>query len=75
MSHFVILLKNKREEGKLFGSLRTDPYGITQYIGDTKKEKPVFSKWNMMCAVYPENYPAEEEKETPQTENKQETEQ
>ena len=73
---FVILLKNKREEGKLFGSLKAEPYGITQYIGDTKKEKPVFSKWNMMCAIYPENYPAKDEvQEENSTQNKEETEQ
>ena len=73
---FVILLKNKREEGKLFGSLKAEPYGITQYIGDTKKEKPVFSKWNMMCAIYPENYPAKDEvQEENATQNKEETEQ
>ncbi len=61
---FVVLYRNKRNEGKLFGSLKADEYGITKFIGDTKKEKPVFSKWNMMCAVYPENYPAEDETET-----------
>ena len=77
---FVVLFKNKREEGKLFGSLKAEPYGITQYIGDTKKEKPVFSKWNMMCAIYPENYPTEEQpQEAEQTEeitgSKEETEQ
>ncbi len=67
---FVVLFLNKRKEGKLFGSLKADPYGITQFIGDNKKEKPVFSKWNMMCAVYPENYPAKEEVQEKESEEK-----
>jgi hypothetical protein len=69
---FVILYRNKRNEGKLIGSLRADPYGITNYVGDSKNEKPTFSKWNMMCAVYPENYPTKEEAE--QAEQKAKTE-
>lgn len=73
---FVILYLNKRKEGKLFGSLKTEEYAIVKFIGDTKDEKPKFSKWNMMCAVYPENYPTEtqakEEKEHQEQQKQQE---
>ena len=34
-----------------------EKYGITHFIGDTKDEKPTFDKWNIMCKIYPENYP------------------
>lgn len=51
-----VLVRNKRKEGVLFGSLKGDPYAITQYKGDTKDEIPVKNKINMMCAVYPERY-------------------
>ena len=47
------------------GSLRGEPYGIDEYIGDDKKETAYFDKVNMMCSIYPERYsekPAEEEK-------------
>lgn len=67
---FTILYLNKRKEGKLFGSLKADEYGITQFIGDNKKEKPVYSKWNMMCAVYPENYPTAQETAETEKEDK-----
>ena len=56
---FFVLYRNKRQEGKLFGSLKSEKYGITQFIGDTKDEKPKFDKWNIMCKIYPENYPKE----------------
>lgn len=51
-----VLGRNKRKEGVLFGSLRGDPYAITEYKGDTKGEIPVKNKINMMCAIFPENY-------------------
>ena len=54
---FFVLYRNKRQEGKLFGSLKSEKYGITHFIGDTKDEKPTFDKWNIMCKIYPENYP------------------
>ena len=57
----VLLVLNKKKEGKLFGSLNGDPYGISTYIGDTKDEKPVFNKINLMCKLRPENYQAEEQ--------------
>ena len=68
---FTVLYINKRKEGKLFGSLRGDPYGITKFIGDTKTEKPVFTKLNMMCSVYPENYPAQSVETDENAENKE----
>ena len=64
-----LLWRNKKKEGAYFGSLHRDPYGITAYIGDDKKEIAYLNKVNMMCAIYPENYeqpPTEE----PKTENK-----
>lgn len=73
---FVILYLNKKKEGTLIGSLRSDPYGITRYIGDTKNEKPKLTKINMMCAIYPENYVTEEpEKKGEEPEKEEETEQ
>lgn len=68
-----LLVRNKRKEGVYFGSTHRDPYGITAYIGDDKKEIAYFSKVNMMCAIYPENYqtPPEEKKEK-QTEEREE---
>ena len=65
---FGVLLVNKRKEGSLIGSKRSDPYGITKFIGDTKTEKPKFTKLNMMCSIYPENYPPENEKTDEKTE-------
>ncbi|MBR1974275.1 MAG: prolipoprotein diacylglyceryl transferase [Clostridia bacterium] len=53
---FYVLFMNKKKEGALFGSKTGDPYGITKYIGDKKDEVAYFSKMNMMCAIYPENY-------------------
>lgn len=61
----VILLLNRKKEGKLLGSLKEAPYGITKYIGDTKNEVAYLDNVNMMCKIYPENYqekPAKEEK-------------
>ncbi len=60
---FGVLYINKRKEGALIGSKVSDPYGITKFIGDTKDEKPQFSKLNIMCSIYPENYPAADEKQ------------
>ncbi|MBQ8374131.1 MAG: prolipoprotein diacylglyceryl transferase [Clostridia bacterium] len=59
---FAVLFVNKRKEGTLFGSLNGDPYGISEFIKDSKNEVPKFSKINMMCAVYPERYETQEDK-------------
>lgn len=57
LAMFVALLVwNKKKEGKFFGSATGDPYGITNYLKDTKDEKAYLTKTNMMCAIYPENY-------------------
>ncbi|MBQ9729241.1 MAG: prolipoprotein diacylglyceryl transferase [Clostridia bacterium] len=70
-----VLVWNKKKEGKLFGSATGDPYGITKFIKDVKDEKAYFSKWNMMCAIYPENYeikpPKEKKEKTELTEKKE----
>ena len=64
-----VLLTNKKKEGKLFGSINGDPCGITKFIGENKSEKPKYDKWNMVCAIYPEQYEKEESKtEEPPTE-------
>ena len=52
----ALLVWNKKKEGKFFGSATGDPYGITNYLKDTKDEKAYLTKTNMMCAIYPENY-------------------
>lgn len=51
-----VLLRNRKKEGVLFGSLKGDPYAITEYKGDSKGEIPVKDRINIMCAIYPENY-------------------
>lgn len=64
---FVLLYLNRKKEGKYFGSANGDPYGITEYIGDSKKDPAYLTNVNMMCKVYPENYtekPEEEKKES-----------
>ena len=72
-----VLLTNKKKEGKLFGSLNGDPYGITKYYGDKKDEVAYLNNVNMMCKIYPENFvdPLDEDEETAkdEKEEKQET--
>ncbi len=53
---FYVLYTNKKKEGKIFGSAKGEPYGIVDFIGDTKTEIPYLDKWNIMCGVYPERY-------------------
>lgn len=71
-----VLLRNRKKEGVLFGSLKGDPYAITEYKGDTKGEIPVKDKINLMCAIYPEKYadpaPKEEKKKAQEAQDKQE---
>lgn len=61
---FVVLYLNKKKEGVLIGSAKGEPYGITEYIRDDKKEVAYLNNVNIMCKIYPENYvkPAEEQK-------------
>lgn len=60
---FTVLYLNKKKEGKLFGSAKGEPYGIADYIGDSKTEVPYLDKWNMMCKIYPEKYTEKPPKE------------
>lgn len=69
---FTVLYLNKRKEGKLFGSAKGEPYGITDYIGESKTEIAYFDKWNMMCKIYPERYPEKPPKEKKGKEKKTE---
>lgn len=75
---FYVLFTNKKKEGKLFGSLNGDPYGITKYYGDKKDEVAYLNNVNMMCKIYPENFvdplDEDEEREKDEKEEKQETE-
>ncbi|MBR4943232.1 MAG: prolipoprotein diacylglyceryl transferase [Clostridia bacterium] len=68
-----VLLTNLKKEGKLLGSAKGDPYGITKFIGDTKTEVAYFDKINMMCPIYPENY-SEKEVKTSNAEKEADTE-
>ena len=71
----VLLFLNRKEEGKYIGSAIGDPYGITAYIKDNKKEVAYLTKINMMCKIFPENYvkPApEKEEETEENDEEQE---
>lgn len=78
----TLLWLNKKKEGVFVGSLNGDPYGITEYIGDYKKEIAYFHESNIMCKIYPENYTKKPEddnkkkveekvKDTEQDENKE----
>lgn len=71
-----VLLRNRKKEGVLFGSLKGDPYAITEYKGDTKGEIPVKDKINLMCAIYPEKYadpaPKDEKKKAQKAQDEQE---
>lgn len=58
----IILIVNRKKERKFIGSFCGNPYGITEYIGDTKNEIPYFNKINVMCSLYPEKYPPEPKK-------------
>ena len=58
----TVLLLNKRKEGVLIGSANGDPYGITEYIKDSKGEVAYFNQVNMMCKVHPERYEQPTEK-------------
>lgn len=74
----VILVLNKKKEGKLIGSLTGEPYGITKFIGDTKEEVEYKNNVNMMCAIYPDRYPekpAESANRAKETETPAKTEQ
>ncbi|MBE7068121.1 MAG: prolipoprotein diacylglyceryl transferase [Clostridiales bacterium] len=51
-----LLVRNKQKEGAFIGSLNGDPYGITDYIGDYKREIAYYTDINMMCKIYPERY-------------------
>ena len=62
-----VLIRNRKKEGVLFGSLKGDPYAITEYRGDSKNEIPVKNKINIMCAIYPENYAEPAAKATKET--------
>ncbi len=67
----VILVLNRKKEGKLLGSVNGEPYGITKFIGDTKDEVAYKDKINIMCTIYPERYPEKppkENKNTPENE-------
>lgn len=78
----LVLWNNYKKEGVLFGSKTGEPYGIAKYIGDSEKETAYFSKLNMMCKIYPENYEerpkkakgpsAEEERSADETKEKKE---
>lgn len=52
----AVLWLNKKKEGAFIGSVNGDPYGITDYIKDNKGEVAYFTKVNMMCRIFPENY-------------------
>jgi hypothetical protein len=52
----VLLILNKKKEGKWIGSAKGEPYAIAQFLGDRKDETAYFEKINMMCALYPQNY-------------------
>ena len=67
-----LLIRNKKKEGVFIGSLNGDPYGITEYIGDYKREIAYYSDINIMCKIYPERYAVKldekkEEKQSPKT--------
>lgn len=66
----TLLWLNKKKEGKLIGSLSGEPYGIVNYIADSKSEIAYFDKVNMMCKIYPEKYPPKPSKQKTDAEEK-----
>ena len=56
----TLFIVNKLKYGEFVGSATGNPYGITEYIKDTKDEIPVYTTVNTMCKLYPENYEAPE---------------
>ena len=56
----TLFIVNKRKHGKFVGSATGNPYAITEFIKDTKSEIATYSRINMMCKIYPENYEAPE---------------
>ena len=67
----AVLILNKRKEGKLFGSAKGDPYGISDYVKDTKDEVAYLNNVNMMCKIYPERYQPAPPKKTKKTQSNQ----
>lgn len=65
-----LFIRNKKKEGTYIGSAKGDPYGISDYIGDVKNEAAYYSKWNIMCSIYPDRYEIKKNKE--KTEEKDE---
>lgn len=61
----TLLLINKKKEGAYIGSANGDPYGITEYLKDGKKEVAYLTNVNMMCKIFPENYVKKPPKEEP----------
>ena len=63
-----LLVRNKKKEGVLIGSLNGDPYGITEYIGDYAREIAYYTDINMMCKIHPERYEKKAEEKTEENE-------
>lgn len=55
-----VLIMNKKKEGCFIGSINGDPYGITEYIKDSKNEVAYFDSVNMMCKINPSAYEVKE---------------
>ena len=69
-----VLLTNHKKEGKLLGSANGDPYGISNFIGDTKDEVAYFNKINVMCTIYPDRFTVKEAKNATEPETEKELE-
>lgn len=48
----VILIINKKKEGKFIGSKTGDPYTIGEFIPCYKTDKPNYDKWNLAAKLY-----------------------
>ncbi len=48
----VLLVLNKRKEGKFFGSAKGDPYTIGEFVPCYKTDLPQYDKWNLATALY-----------------------
>ena len=59
----TLLVLNKKKEGAYRGSVRGEPYGIADYIGDSKGETAYYDKTNMMCLIYPDRFTKKTEEE------------
>ncbi len=59
----LLLILNKRKEGKFVGSAVGDPYGIREFIKCYDTDEPKYDKWNLATKLYKEELKEKEQDE------------